>query len=54
MTSTGKRNHAKETGSFCQVPFARFVLRHISGLATQALGRLDQLLYTHKNPTEYH
>jgi len=55
MTSTGKRNQAKGTGYFCLVPFARIVLRHISGLATQALGNLDELLYTctHKNPTEY-
>ena len=35
------------------VSFAHIVLHHISGLATQALGHLDQPLYTHKNPTEY-
>jgi len=54
MTSMVKCNQAKGTGSFCLVAFDHIMLSHISGLATQALGRLDQLLYTHKNPTEYH
>jgi len=44
----GNTNRFLLPGSIC-----RIVLRHISGLATQALGHLDQLLYTHKNPTEY-